>query len=80
MDLFFYRDPEEAKEQEEEALMAPEHGGIADYTSVLPNDQWTADQWVVPDVGAVPPVVPAVPGVEWTATQGQDYFLNLSSF
>ncbi|KAG1342582.1 40S ribosomal protein SA [Cocos nucifera] len=69
VDLFFYRDPEEAKEQEEEALMAPEHGGIADYTSVLPNDQWTADQWVVPDVGAVPPVVPAVPGVEWTATQ-----------
>lgn len=77
VDLFFYRDPEEAKEQEEEAAVAPEYGAVADYTDV-PTDRWTAEQWV-PDMGAVPAVVPAVPGAEWTATQGRNYFLNLPS-
>ncbi|XP_010917402.1 small ribosomal subunit protein uS2-like [Elaeis guineensis] len=69
VDLFFYRDPEEAKEQEEEAPVAPEYGAVAEYTGMVPNDQWPAQQWA-PDMGAVPPVVPVVPGVDWTATQG----------
>ncbi|XP_008800462.1 40S ribosomal protein SA-like [Phoenix dactylifera] len=69
VDLFFYRDPEEAKEQEEEAPVAPEYGAVADYTDVaVPTARWTAEQWV-PDMGAVPAVVPVVPVVEWTAPQ-----------
>ncbi|XP_008783010.2 40S ribosomal protein SA-like [Phoenix dactylifera] len=75
VDLFFYRDPEEAKEQEEEALAPPEHGGIADYTSVVPNDQWTAEQWV-PDMGTAPATVPAsqapVPADGWDAAAAPD--------
>ncbi|KAG1366417.1 40S ribosomal protein SA [Cocos nucifera] len=68
VDLFFYRDPEEAKEQEEEAPVAPEYGAVAEYADVVPTDRWAAEQWV-PDMGAVPAVVPAVSGVEWTAAQ-----------
>ncbi|XP_073105578.1 small ribosomal subunit protein uS2 isoform X1 [Elaeis guineensis] len=68
VDLFFYRDPEEAKEQEEEAPVAPEFGAVAEYTDVVPTDRWAAERWV-PDVGAAPAVVPAVAGVEWTAAQ-----------
>ncbi|RWW48634.1 hypothetical protein BHE74_00045273, partial [Ensete ventricosum] len=69
VDLFFYRDPEEAKEQEEaEAPVAPEFGAVPDYGAMVPNDQWTTEQWV-PDA-AVPAAVPPVAGVEWTAGQG----------
>ncbi|RRT55956.1 hypothetical protein B296_00043015, partial [Ensete ventricosum] len=71
VDLFFYRDPEEAKEQEEEeAPVAPEFGAVPGYGAMVPNEQWTTEQWM-PDVGAVPAVVlPLVPpGVEWTAAQ-----------
>ncbi|KAJ8505128.1 hypothetical protein OPV22_006014 [Ensete ventricosum] len=68
VDLFFYRDPEEAKEQEEaEAPVAPEFGAVPDYGAMVPNDQWTTEQWV-PDA-AVPAAVPPVAGVEWTAGQ-----------
>ncbi|RWW57394.1 hypothetical protein BHE74_00035824 [Ensete ventricosum] len=64
VDLFFYRDPEEAKEQEEEdAPVAP------DYGAMVPNDQWTTEQWM-PDGGAVSAVEPPVTGVESTAGQG----------
>ena len=64
VDLFFYRDPEEAKEQEEEeAPVAP------DYGAMVPNDQWTTEQWM-PDGGAVSSVEPPVTGVESTAGQG----------
>ncbi|RWW13238.1 hypothetical protein GW17_00023051 [Ensete ventricosum] len=73
VDLFFYRDPEEAKEQEEEeAPVAPEFGAVPGYGAMVPNEQWTTEQWM-PDVGAVVPavVLPLVPpGVEWTAAQG----------
>ncbi|CAD5196092.1 small ribosomal subunit protein uS2y isoform X2 [Musa acuminata AAA Group] len=63
VDLFFYRDPEEAKEQEEEeAPVAP------DYGAMVPNDQWTTEQWM-PDGGAVSSVEPPVTGVESTAGQ-----------
>ncbi|OAY81597.1 40S ribosomal protein Sa-2-like isoform X2 [Ananas comosus] len=69
VDLFFYRDPEEAKEQEEEeAPVAPEYGAVADYTGVGAADQWASDQWTS-EVGAVPPAVPPVAGVEWAAAQ-----------
>jgi hypothetical protein len=33
VDLFFYRDPEEAKEMEEEAMVAPEYDVVAEYTA-----------------------------------------------
>ncbi|CAD5171167.1 small ribosomal subunit protein uS2-like [Musa acuminata AAA Group] len=68
VDLFFYRDPEEAKEQEEaEAPVAPEFGAVPDYGAMVPNDQWTTEQWM-PDA-AVPAGVPPVAGVEWTTGQ-----------
>ncbi|XP_072978690.1 small ribosomal subunit protein uS2-like [Typha angustifolia] len=67
VDLFFYRDPEEAKEQEEEAPVAPEYGQVVGYTG-LPADQWGQDQWVS-DVGVAPAVIPPVAGAEWAAGQ-----------
>jgi small subunit ribosomal protein SAe len=42
VDLFFYRDPEEAKEQEEEAAAAHEFATVTDYQG---DDQWGCDQW-----------------------------------
>ncbi|KAG6500742.1 hypothetical protein ZIOFF_040592 [Zingiber officinale] len=69
VDLFFYRDPEEAKEQEEvEAPVAPEFGAVAEYTGMVPTDQWPTQQWA-PEIAAAT-AVPSVPGVEWTANQG----------
>lgn len=64
VDLFFYRDPEEAKEHEEEATVAPEFAAITDYQGA---DQWVGgDQWTA-DVAA-PSVAP--PGAEWGAAPG----------
>lgn len=60
VDLFFYRDPEEAKEQEEEAAAAPEFAAITDYQAP---EQWGGDQWTS-DVAQ--PVV----GGEWGAAPG----------
>ncbi|CAD6209421.1 unnamed protein product [Miscanthus lutarioriparius] len=60
VDLFFYRDPEEAKEQEGEAAVAPEFAAITDYQGA---DQWGGDQWTS-DV-PVPPVAPI--GADWGA-------------
>jgi len=63
VDLFFYRDPEEAKEQEEEeALVAPEYGAVAEYTAP------TADTWGGEWPGAAAPAaaLPAQAGAEWT--------------
>jgi len=57
VDLFFYRDPEEAKETEEEATGAPEYAAITDYAAA---GQWGADQWTS-DAPAPPPVT----GAEW---------------
>ncbi|KAF5177149.1 40S ribosomal protein SA [Thalictrum thalictroides] len=64
VDLFFYREPEEAKEQEEDEIVAGTEY-IADYTPG--NDQWTtpgADpQWTSDAAPA------AAPAVEWTPAQ-----------
>ncbi|KAM0952466.1 putative ribosomal protein S2 [Dioscorea sansibarensis] len=68
VDLFFYRDPEETKEQEEEAPVVADFGQAAGYVGVIPNDQWSADQWLTPEVGpGPPPVLPIAGGAEWTA-------------
>jgi small subunit ribosomal protein SAe len=62
LDLFFYREPEEKQQEEDDAIAAPEYGdypttGIpGDQWSGLPDSQWTSD--VAP--------IPAVPGVGWT--------------
>ncbi|KAK8514208.1 hypothetical protein V6N13_063112 [Hibiscus sabdariffa] len=67
VDLFFYREPEEAKEQEEEeAVAAPDYGlPAADFgMGALGADQWPAqmgDQWT--DM-AQPPIAGA-PAVNW---------------
>ncbi|XP_072991994.1 small ribosomal subunit protein uS2-like isoform X2 [Typha latifolia] len=66
VDLFFYRDPEEAKEQEEEAPVAPDYGAVAEYTGMMPADQWPTDQWAS-DAAAAPAVIPAAAGAEWAA-------------
>lgn len=71
VDLFFYRDPEEAKEQEEgEAPVAPEFGAVAEYTGMVPSDQWPTEQWA-PEIAAAT-AVSSVPGVERTANQGEN--------
>jgi small subunit ribosomal protein SAe len=62
VDLFFYRDPEEAKEQEEEAAGAPEYAAITDYAAA---GQWGGDQWTS-DVTAPPPVA----GGDWPLAEG----------
>ncbi|KAF8401152.1 hypothetical protein HHK36_014456 [Tetracentron sinense] len=70
VDLFFYRELEEAKEQEEDEVVAAPDFGVTDYTAALglPGDQWTGQigdaQWA-PEMAAVP-AIPAVPGVDWT--------------
>lgn len=79
VDLFFYREPEEAKEKEEEEAVAPPDYGIADYSAapLVASDQWAGQisdaQWGAPDV--IPPpataaAVPAVANVEWASEPG----------
>ncbi|KAL6867727.1 hypothetical protein ACP4OV_015751 [Aristida adscensionis] len=61
VDLFFYRDPEEAKEQEEEAAAAPDFAAITNYPAA---DQWGGgDQWTS---DAAAPAIAAT-GAEWGA-------------
>ncbi|KAL0908861.1 hypothetical protein M5K25_023372 [Dendrobium thyrsiflorum] len=72
VDLFFHRDPEEAKEQQEEgeAPVAPDYGVVAEYGGILPSEQWPSDfANVTPDVGAIPGLVAPTTGVEWTSSQ-----------
>lgn len=76
MDLFFYREPEEAKEPEEEEALPPPDFGIADYGAapLVGSDQWTAQipdaQWGAAD--AIPAAaVPPASGVEWAQEPGQ---------
>lgn len=72
VDLFFYREPEEPKQQDEEAIAAPDY---ADYSAAgiggIPGDQWSSQipdsQWT-PETA--PPSISAVPGVGWTPDQG----------
>jgi len=73
VDLFFYREPEETKEKEEEEAIVTADYGVADYgAAALPGDQWAAPipegQWAAE---MPPPPIPAVPGVEWTAPPGE---------
>lgn len=67
VDLFFYREPEEAKDHEDEEAPVAEY--TADYTApalALPGDQWGADipdaQWGVPESSAAVVAVPDWPG------------------
>ncbi|XP_020593040.1 LOW QUALITY PROTEIN: 40S ribosomal protein SA-like [Phalaenopsis equestris] len=72
VDLFFHRDPEEAKEQQEEgeAPVAPEYAAIAEYGGILPSEQWPTDfANATPDVGATPGLVAQVGGSEWASPQ-----------
>ena len=63
VDLFFYRDPEEAKEQEEaEAPVAIDHVPGGDFAG-------TTDNWT--DLAAAAPPVSSVPTADWNAAQGQ---------
>ncbi|PON32450.1 Ribosomal protein [Parasponia andersonii] len=70
VDLFFYREPEEAKQQdEEEALLVPDYG-ITDY-SAAGTGGFAADQWSaqIPDAAwpsEALPAIPAVAAVDWT--------------
>jgi small subunit ribosomal protein SAe len=65
VDLFFYRDPEEAKElEEEEAVAAPEYVAVAEYTAPA-GDTW-GSEW---GAGEAAPT-PAQTGTEWTAASG----------
>ncbi|KAE8669746.1 40S ribosomal protein SA [Hibiscus syriacus] len=68
VDLFFYREPEEAKEQEEEEVVAaPDYGlPAADFgMGALGADQWPAqiggDQWT----DMVQPPIPGAPTANW---------------
>nr|ACJ84512.1 unknown [Medicago truncatula] len=68
VDLFFYREPEEAKEQEEDEVPALDYA-IADFNAGVPSDgQWAAaiDQ---PWTDAAPQPIPAAPGVNWAAPE-----------
>ncbi|CAL5204350.1 unnamed protein product [Lathyrus oleraceus] len=68
VDLFFYREPEEAKEQEEDEVPVPDYA-IADFNAAVPSDgQWPAaiEQ---PWTDAAPQPIPAVPAVNWTAPE-----------
>ncbi|MBA0870719.1 hypothetical protein Goshw_016378, partial [Gossypium schwendimanii] len=68
VDLFFYREPEEAKQQEEEeAIAAPDYGlPAADYgIGSLAADQWPSqigDQW---SADMVQPPISGVPAGNW---------------
>lgn len=71
VDLFFYREPEEAKGREEEEGVAPEYTATEFVAPplTLPAEQWVRDagdagNWE-PD--AVAPVTAAVSVPEWTA-------------
>lgn len=72
VDLFFYREPEEPKEQEGDEVVAAPDYGITDYQATalsgLGGGDWgapitDAPQWGA-DVPAVAPI-PAVPGSNW---------------
>lgn len=67
VDLFFYREPEEAKQQEEDEAPVADYA-IADFNAgpLAADGQWpaTIDQ---PWTDTVPQPIPAVPGVNWVA-------------
>ncbi|KAK2653783.1 hypothetical protein Ddye_013639 [Dipteronia dyeriana] len=78
VDLFFYREPEEAKQAEEEEMVQPIEysGGAPDYSMNLASDQWPTQmsdaQWpgeAQKPIAAVPgvPFLPEVAGDGWDA-------------
>ncbi|XP_051141118.1 40S ribosomal protein SA-like [Andrographis paniculata] len=70
VDLFFYREPEEAKEQEEEEATAIADYG-ADYSAAAIGGDWSSSQ--IPDAQWAPDMTPGVvPPVasSWTADAG----------
>lgn len=80
MDLYFYREPEEAKQQEEEeAVPAPDYGLPSTDFGALGSDQWPAQigggEWSTDVVQAPIPSVPAVPTGNW-GDQGKKCFIN----
>ena len=71
VDLFFYRDPEEAKEQEEEeALVAPDYGAVAEYTAPV-GENWGGADWGTGEAAAPPAGIPAA-GADWASAPGPD--------
>ncbi|KAL5698530.1 hypothetical protein ACHQM5_029557 [Ranunculus cassubicifolius] len=64
VDLFFYREPEEAKEQEEEAIPGSDYPN--EYTPAIGADQWPTSgadaQW---GADVAPPPVGIAPAVDW---------------
>lgn len=72
VDLFFYREPEETKQQEEEDVVAPIEYGLpgADYTIGGGADNWNtpgADAGWSNDATQAP--IPAIPAANWSAEQ-----------
>ena len=71
VDLFFYREPEEAKQQEEEEAVVATDYGITDYAAAgiggLTADQWPAQ---ISDWPTEAPSIPAVPAVGWSGEGG----------
>ncbi|KAK8944214.1 40S ribosomal protein SA [Platanthera zijinensis] len=68
VDLFFYRDPEEQKDQQEEGLVtsAPDYGAVPEYGGITSSDQWVSDFATAgPDVGAIPALVTPIVSEEW---------------
>jgi len=75
VDLFFYRDPEEA-EKEELAAQDRAIREAPDFTAPAPQEQWTGDveqpqEWVDPATAAAaaPVAYPAAPVHDWSAAQ-----------
>lgn len=73
VDLFFFREAEDTKDQEEEEIAAVTDFGNIEYgggaMAALGSDQWAAlpDHWgATPEVAAAPAVAP-VAGADWTA-------------
>ncbi|KAK1577949.1 hypothetical protein Q3G72_026245 [Acer saccharum] len=65
VDLFFYREPEEAKQAEEEEMVQPIEysGGAPDYTINLASDQWPTQMSDAQWPGETQKPISAVPGV-----------------
>lgn len=78
--MFFYREPEENKKQDEDEVAVPDypdysvaqHGGLtSEWSSQIPEGQWGTDI-------AAPAPIPAVPGVVWTPEAPGQYILFLT--
>ncbi|TXG57632.1 hypothetical protein EZV62_015461 [Acer yangbiense] len=65
VDLFFYREPEEAKQAEEEEMVQPIEysGGAPDYSNNLASDQWPTQMSDAQWPGEAQKPISAVPGV-----------------